>query len=81
MPFDQTDMDSAVRAVGQALSLSQRQRTEMGARGREWILNGHTYLHRAYRILDLPLPANIRDLVLSISPVEPERAPMPVRGL
>ena len=72
-------MDEAVAQVKWALS-DPVSRAAMGENARELVLDRHTYLHRAYRMLGIPVPANMRELVLTM--IKPEEGtPMPVRGL
>lgn len=74
------DMEDAYEQVQWALD-HPVERAEMGGKARQFILDGHTYLHRAYRILGLPLPpAEEMNALIETWPPVDERTPMPVKG-
>ena len=74
-------IDEAVERVRLALELPD-DAAALGAGARQAILNGHTYVHRAYELLGIPYPVNIQEIIATMPPVDDmNKAPMPVMGL
>ena len=76
------------RSLEEAFSLAEwalahpQQRQDIEREARKFILGGHTYLHRAYRLLDMTPPPeeDMRALILTW-PGADTQIPMPVKGL
>lgn len=58
------------------------QRMDIEKNARQFVRDGHTYLHRAYRLLDRPLPApEVMKGLIGTWPSTTDNIPMPVKGL
>lgn len=75
------DMDEAIAKVRWALD-HPVEREAIGAAGRELVLSRHTYFHRAYEMLGMTPPDNLREIILAPVTLESVMSsPMPVKGL